>query len=126
MPSRSTRIHFVTRAGIGLGALFVVGVLLAAIPNHRPPVVGTVASDAGQEAQSQAAPLDHSQMPGMNTGESPSNEQAAMEDMAHMHHGDTAHLHMTEARPQAPSDQQRADEIVKQLRVAIENTGTTM
>ena len=51
MSSRSTLIHSVTRAGIGLGALFVVGVLLAAIPNHRPPVVVTTAVNAEQESQ---------------------------------------------------------------------------
>jgi len=114
MSSRSTLIHFVTRAGIGLAALFVVGVLLAAIPNHRAPVVGTIPPDAGQQVPSQAG-TDHANMPA-----GPSNEQAAMEDMANMHHGDTAHLHMTTARPQGPTDQQRADEIVKELRTGIE------
>ena len=62
MSSRSTLIHLVTRAGIGLGALFVVGVLLAAIPNHRPPVV-TNAVNAEQEPQSSGGgrrPREHS------------------------------------------------------------------
>jgi hypothetical protein len=120
MSSRSTLIHFVTRAGIGLAALFVVGVLLAAIPNHRAPVASTISPAAGQEAQSQAVGADHENMPGMNVPAGQSNEQAAMEDMANMHHGDTPHLHMTTARPQGPTDQQRADEIVKELRTGIE------
>jgi hypothetical protein len=120
MSSRSTSIHLVTRAGIGLGALFVVGVLLAAIPNHRPPVVVTIAVNAEQESQEPAAGTDHANMPGMNMQAGQSNEQAAMEDMANMHHGDTAHMHMTSARPMSPSDQQRADEIVKELRAGIE------
>jgi hypothetical protein len=120
MSSRSTLIHLVTRAGIGLGALFVVGVLLAAIPNHRPPVVVTTAVNAEQESQEPAAGTDHANMPGMNMQAGQSNEQAAMEDMANMHHGDTAHMHMTSARPMSPSDQQRADEIVKELRAGIE------
>ena len=120
MSSRSTLVHFVTRAGIGLGALFVVGVLLAAIPNHRPPVVVTTAVNAEQESQVPAAGADHANKPGMNMPAGQSNEQAAMEDMANMHHGDTAHMHMTSARPMSPSDQQRANEIVKELRVGIE------
>ena len=120
MSSRSTMIHSITRAGIGLGTLFVVGVLLAAIPNHRAPVVATFSPEAGQEVQSQAGTADHAHKPGMNMPAGQSNEQAAMEDMANMHHGDTAHLHMTTARAQRPTDQQRADEIVKELRAGIE------
>ena len=120
MSSRSTLIHLVTRAGIGLGALFVVGVLLAAIPNHRPPVVVTTPLNGEQESQAPAVGADHANMPGMNMQAGQANEQAAMEDMANMHHGDTAHLHMTSARPMSPNDQQRADEIVKELRTGIE------
>jgi hypothetical protein len=120
MSSRSTLIHLVTRAGIGLGALFVVGVLLAAIPNHRPPVVVTTAVNAEQEPQEPAAGADHTNVPGMNMQAGQANEQAAMEDMANMHHGDTAHMHMTSAKPLSANDHQRADEIVKELRVGIE------
>jgi len=120
MSSRSTLIHLVTRAGIALGALFVVGVLLAAIPNHRPPVVVTTAVHAEQEPQEPAAGADHTNMPGMNMQAGQANEQAAMEDMANMHHGDTAHMHMTSAKPLSANDHQRADEIVKELRVGIE------
>ena len=120
MSSRRTLIHLVSRAGIGLGALFVVGVLLAAIPNHRPPVVVTTAVNAEQGSQVPTAGTDHANMPGMNMQAGQSNEQAAIEDMANMHHGDTAHMHMTSARPMAPSDQQRVDEIVKELRAGIE------
>jgi hypothetical protein len=119
MSSRSTLMHLVTRAGIGLGALFVVGVLLAAIPNHRPPVVATIYSGPEQQVPSQAATVDHNNIPGMNVADSQANEQAAMEDMANMHHGDTAHLQMTATRPQSAIDQQRAEEIVKELRAAI-------
>jgi hypothetical protein len=120
MSSRSTLIHLVTRAGIGLGALFVVGVLLAAIPSHRPPVVVTNAVNAEQESQTRSAGADHANMPGMNTQAGQANEQAAVEDMANMHHGDTAHMHMTSPKPLSANDHQRADEIVKELRVGIE------
>ena len=120
MSSRSTLIHLVTRAGIGLGALFVVGVLLAAIPNHRPPVVVTNAVNAEQETQTRMAGADHANIPGMNTQAGQANEQAAVEDMATMHHGDTAHMHMTSLKPLSANDRQHADEIVKELRVGIE------
>ena len=120
MSSRSTLVHFVTRAGMGLGALFVVGMLLAAIPNHRPPVTSTTSEDARQEAQSQSPAAEHANMPGMKMQAGQSNEQAAMEDMANMHHGNSAHMHMTSVRVQGPTDQQRADEIVKELRAGIE------
>jgi hypothetical protein len=120
MSSRNTLIHPVTRAGIGLGALFVVGVLLAAIPNHRLPVVVTTAVNAAQELQAPAVGADHTNMPGMNMQAGQANEQAAMEDMANMQHGDTAHMHMTSAKPLSANDRQRADEIVKELRVGIE------
>jgi hypothetical protein len=119
MSSRSALIHFVTRAGIGLGALFVVGVLLAAIPNHRSPVVATISSGPEQQVQSQAAASDHANMAGMHAADSQANEQAAMEDMANMRHGSTAHLQMTAPRPPSPTDQQRADEIVMGLRAGI-------
>ena len=122
MSSRSTLIHLVTQAGIGLGALFVVGVLLAAIPNHRPPVVNTAALGGEQESQAPAAGADHTNMPGMNSQAGQANEQVAMEDMANMHHGDMAHLHMTSTRPMSPDDQQRADEIVEELRTGIEES----
>ncbi len=120
MSSRSMMIHFVTRAGMGLGALFVVGVLLAAIPNHRPPVVTTVSPEAELEGPQQSPDTDHANMLGMNMPAGQSNEQAAMEDMAGMHHGDQAHMHMTSARPEGSNDQQRAEEVVKELRAGIE------
>lgn len=120
MSSRSTLIHSVTRAAIGLGALFVVGVLLAAIPNHRRPVVVTTAVTAAYDLQAPAAGADHTNMPGMNMQAGQATEQAAMEDMAKMQHGDTAHMHMTSAKPLSANDRQRADEIVKELRVGIE------
>ena len=120
MSSRSTWINSVTRAGIGLGALFVVGVLLAAIPNHRLPVVVTTAVNAAQELQAPAVGADHTNMPGMNMQAGQANEQAAMEDMANMYHGGTPHMHMTSAKPLSANDRQHADEIVKELRVGIE------
>lgn len=39
MFARRTLMQLATKLAIGLGALFLVGVLLAAIPNHRAPAV---------------------------------------------------------------------------------------
>jgi len=49
-----------------------------------------------------------------------SNVYAAIEEMAHMHHGYTPHMHMTAPRQESPEDLKRAQEIVSQLRPAIE------
>jgi hypothetical protein len=122
---RSTLIHLAGKLAIGLCALFLVGVLLAAIPSHRTPVAAS-ASDPAQRSQEAAAQDPHASMPGMNPDmkmdmdDAKSNEQAALHDMAKMHHGDSAHMHMTAPRPQSQTDLQRANEIVAQLRTGIE------
>jgi hypothetical protein len=116
MLARRTLLQLTTRLAIGLGALFLVGVLLAAIPNHRAPVVASVASEPVQEAQE----TDHASMPGMDMDEAKSNEKDAMQDMAHMDHGNSTHMYMTALRTQTAGDQQRAEEIVKELRAGIE------
>jgi hypothetical protein len=125
MSARSTLIHLAGKVAIGLCALFLVGVLLAAIPNHRMPVSASAADPEQQQAQ-QPAQDPHATMPGispdmkMDTDDAKSNEQAAMHDMADMHHGDSAHMHMTALRQQSPADLRRADEIADQLRAGIE------
>jgi hypothetical protein len=122
MSARSSLIHLAGKAAIGLCALFLVGVLLAAIPNHRTPVAASSADLEQQGAQQPAAQDPHAGMPDMkmDMDDNKSNEQAAMHDMADMHHGDSAHMHMTTMRPQSPADLQRANEIVEQLRAGIE------
>jgi hypothetical protein len=118
MFTRKTWIQLVTKAGIGLGALCVVGVLLAAIPNHHAPATTRQPAEAGPGPES----VDHSKMPGMNVDldDAAANEQSAMHDMEDMHHGDTPHMHMTAPRPQNAEDQKRAQEIVSQLRTSID------
>ena len=117
MLTRKAWIQLATKLEIGVGALCVVGVLLAAIPGHHPPVAAAVMAEKGQEAQG----MDHSNMPGMNMdAEDATTEQGAVHDMEHMRHGDTAHMHMTKARPETAEDQKRAEEIVGQLRAGIE------
>ncbi len=49
-----------------------------------------------------------------------SSEKDAMQDMAHMGQGNSKHMYMTSLRPKNAADQQRADEVVKELRAGIE------
>jgi hypothetical protein len=121
MTGSRTILHLLTKAGIGLGTLFLVGVLLAAIPNHRVPAVAAINSEAAQEAQQpQSATMDHNKMAGMDMGDAKANERAAMQDMAGMQHGSSAHMYMTAPRPANAADQQRANEIAEKLRGGIE------
>jgi hypothetical protein len=116
MSARNTAIHLITRAGILLGTLFLVGVLLAAIPAHKsqPPQ-----TSGAQEWQS--TPSNASTMPGMDMGDERSAEAGAVRDMAcGRHEVHSLHMHMTAPRPEAPGDVQRANEIVTQLRSGIE------
>src|SRR6266478_5057714 len=124
MSPRNAFMQLITKAAIGFGALFLVGVVLAAIPNHRPPMMAETSADPAaivQQAQEQGQAIDHSKMPGMSMDmdDAKTNEAAATHDMAHMHHGDNPHMHMTSPRPQTAADVQRAEEIVKELRAGI-------
>src|SRR5271165_367414 len=131
MSARSATIHLITKAGIAFAALFLVSVLLAAMPGHHAPVVGTAAaSGSGSETpfgqnDSAATPkpvADHSTMPGVKMdGDEKASQGAAVEDMSGMHHGaHSLHMYMTTLRPQAPGDVDRANEIVKELRAGID------
>ncbi len=107
-----------------VGAIFVVTVLLAAMPGHNAPSVQAVLEQQQglvQESSSGAQGMpgaDHSQM-NMDSGEQKENEKAAVAAMNHMH-GSGPHLHMTEMHTHSAADVQRADEIVTQLRAGIE------
>ena len=125
MSPRSALMQLLIKAGIGFAALFVVGVVLAAIPNHRPPVLTRLSVDSGaieQQSQQQQPATDHAKMPGMSmdADDARSSEQDAMHDMAHMPRGDNPHIHMTTPRPQTAADMERANEIVQELRAGIE------
>jgi hypothetical protein len=75
-----------------------------------------VPQEAAPPAQEQE--LDHSSMQGMDEKAS---ERAAVHDMTPGHHdAHSLHMMMTAMRPQSPSDVQRANEIVTQLRSGIE------
>ncbi|HXY00182.1 MAG TPA: hypothetical protein VEI54_04625 [Candidatus Limnocylindrales bacterium] len=118
MSGRKMWIKLLTKLGMGLGALCVVGVLLAAIPNHHAPAISETSQDPGPDPQ----PVDHSSMPGMSVDADAASvgEHGAMLEMQHMNHRDTPHMHMTSPRPQTADDQRRAEEIAEQLRGAIE------
>jgi hypothetical protein len=91
MFARRALLQVATKLAIGLGALFLVGVLLAAIPNHRAPVVTGVSAEPAQEAQG----TGHPSVTGMSMNDVKANEKDAVPDMAHRHHGDSAGMHTT-------------------------------
>src|SRR3974390_2442163 len=116
MSGGRTILHLLTKAGIGLGALFLVGVLLAAIPNHRTPVVAGNSGEPYQDPQQPSGSSEQTGMPSMDMEDARASEHTAMADMATMHHGDSAHMHMTAMRRASAADQQRANEIADKLR----------
>jgi hypothetical protein len=122
MSARSTFIHLATKAGILFGALFLVSVLLAAIPGHRAPAPQSQGSQQSSSSQSQESPaMDHSKMPGMDMDDAKANEARAVHDMtpgrmdAH-----NLHMHMTAMRTATAEDTARAKEVVAQLRAGLE------
>ncbi len=122
MPARSTFIHLAAKAGILFGALFLVSVLLAAIPGHRAPAAPgqeSQQSSGSQPQESQA--MDNSKMSGMDMDDAKANEAHAVHDMTRGHmDAHNLHMRMTAMRPQTPEDTARANEIVAQLRSGIE------
>src|SRR5882762_1075914 len=122
MSARSRFIHLAAKAGILFGALFLVSVLLAAIPGHRAPAVPVEDAQQSSISQSQESrPMHHGKMSGMEVDDAKANEARAVHDMTPGQmdaHG--LHMHMTEMPPQTPEDAARASEIVKQLRSGIE------
>jgi hypothetical protein len=122
MSARSTFLNLATRAGILFGALFLVSVLLAAIPGHRAPAPqsqGLQQSSGSQAQESQG--IDHSSMPGMDMDDAKANEAHAVHDMTPGHmDAHSLHMHMTAMRPSNPEDTARAKEIAAQLRGGIE------
>jgi hypothetical protein len=122
MSARRTAIQLATKATIGFAALFLVSVLLAAMPGHHAPAVGSSASSGSAPQERAPAQPDRSSVPGMKmAGDEKSNEGAAVEDMSGAHHdAHSQHMYMTTMRPQAPGDVTRANEIVTQLRAGIE------
>src|SRR4029077_2893506 len=122
MSARSALVHLATRAGILFGALFVVSVLLAAIPGHRAPAAQPQGSQQSSSSQSQESQgMDRSKMSGMDMDDAKANEMHAVHDMTRGHmDAHNLHMHMTAMRPATPEDTSRANEIVAQLRSGME------
>jgi hypothetical protein len=122
MPARRTFIHLAAKAGIVFGALFLVSVLLAAMPGHRAPA--TQSQDPQQSSGSpsqESQTMDHGSTSGMDMDDAKANEAHAVHDMMPGHmDAHNLHMHMTAMRPQTPEDVQRGNEIVAQLRAGIE------
>jgi len=117
-------IRLSAKASMLLGALFVVSVLLAAMPGHRTPAVQSQESQQSQQpsdSQSQQPPAMDPNMPGMDMDDAKANEAHAVHDMTPGHHeAHNLHMFMTSPRPQTSEDAARAKEIVDQLRSGIE------
>jgi hypothetical protein len=122
MSARSTFFHIAGKAGMLLSALFVVTVLLAAIPSHRPPSSDAFASqESANPAQESGQDGQRGSMPGMDMSDEKVSERAAVHDMTPGHQdAHSGHMTMTAMRPQTSEDVQRANGIVAQLRTGIE------
>ena len=124
MSARRTLVHLAAKTLMVLCAIFVVTVLLVAMPGHHTPSVYNQGgqSPAAQEAAAPQSPATQSKaMPGMDMGEERASEKAAVEDMTPGHHDThSQHMFMTSMRAQLPEDLERANEIVTQLRSGIE------
>ena len=108
MSARNTAIQLITKAGTLFGALFLVGVLLAAMPAHKAQPAQISAAQESQSTQNSA-----NTMPGMDMNDEHSAETGAVHHMAGLH------MYMTAPRPQTSGDVQRAHEIVTQVRGGI-------
>ena len=123
MLARGTFARIAAKAGMLLVALFVVTVLLAAIPQHHIPAGSTPAEAAvPQQELSPAAqePQENAPAAAGMTDEK-ANEKTAVHDMTRGNHdAHTSHMAMTATREQTPDDVRRAGEIVAHLRAGIE------
>ena len=120
MPARSRFARLSTKFGILVVALFVVTVLLSAMPGHHAPAVQSQQSQrlpAGQQPQPSQG-MDPV-MPGMDMEEAKANEVHAVHDMTPGQQARNVHVLVTAARPQSSEDVARAKEIVDQLRDGI-------
>ena len=124
MTARRTLVHLAAKTLMVLGAIFVVTVLLAAMPGHHAPSVYHQGgqSPAAQEAATLQTPAAQSKdMPDMDMDDAKSSEKAAVADMTPGHSdAHSQHMFMTTMRQETPEDVQRAEEVVAQLRSGIE------
>jgi hypothetical protein len=121
MSASSEVRQIAARTGMLIAAVFVLTVLLSAMPGHRVPVVDAQSEQQNSGASQPIEGMDHSKMQDMEAADEHATEKDAMSDMAMGHmHGSNPHMTMTRMRPQTPADVQKANEIVAQLKAGIE------
>ncbi|HEX3543024.1 MAG TPA: hypothetical protein VHT31_00740 [Candidatus Acidoferrum sp.] len=105
MSARHTAIQLTTKAGILFGALFLVGVLLAAIPAHKSQPAQTFEAQESQPSQSVST-----SMPGMDMSDQHTAEAGAVHEMSSgAHDAHNLHMHTTAPRPQPPAIRHHID-----------------
>lgn len=118
MSARKTLVQLAAKATMLFGAIFVVTILLAAVPGHHAPVqtpTGQQSVDTSQQSSAQAS------SGGLSTDDEKASEKAAVQEMTPGHHDNhSLHMRMTAMRPESPEDAQRAQEIAAKLRAGIE------
>src|SRR6202171_5760873 len=108
MTAGETFLYILRRTGLVLGALFLVTVLLAAMPGHRPPTVGLTQG----EQENSSASHKMADMPGMEMEDAKLNEKSAVQQMTGGHSdAHQLHMKMTSMRPSNEQDTARAKEI---------------
>lgn len=114
MSARRTLFHLAAKTAMVFGAIFVVTVLLAAMPGHHAPVTQDQAPPETTVPQSKA-------MPGMDMSDEKASEKDAVADMTPgRNNSHNLHMYMTSMRPQQPGDAERANDVVTELRSSIE------
>ncbi|GAC1703339.1 MAG: hypothetical protein NVS9B4_11200 [Candidatus Acidiferrum sp.] len=131
--ARNGALHFLARTGLAIVGLFLVTMLLAAMPGHRVPAQPAIPSQQSAPSRDSSPSQDHKGMAGMDMGGEKRDEKASEADAVasmtpgHVHgaNGDhdqstSLHMYMTSMGPQNPHDVARANEVVRQLRAGIE------
>ncbi len=120
MSASSEIRRIIVRTGMLIAGVFVLAVLLSAMPGRRVPVMGAQSEQQDSSASQSMEGMDHSKMQ-MPDADEQASERDAMADMAMGHmHDSNPHMTMTTMRAQAPADVQKANEIVAQLKSGIE------
>jgi hypothetical protein len=131
MPAGKTVLSVLRKTGLVLGALFLVTVLLSAMPGHHAPDCRLAA--AAQDPQPSPPPghgmqgMDHTSMAGMDREDARAREQSAVSDRTTGHHPEhSLHMKMTALRPPNGQDAQRASGKSRHtFAKALKNTRTT-
>jgi hypothetical protein len=117
MSARKTLVQLAAKAGMLFAAIFVVTILLAAVPGHHAPAQ----TPAGQSSDDVVQSGGTASSDRLNSDDAKVTEKGAVHDMTAGHmNAHSLHMKMTEMRTESPEDAQRAQQIVTQLRSGIE------